>query len=124
MSKARFTASITKQQRRERILFKMAEASPYGKAGKGKDKQGAGKGKVLQQNHDAPALRFEDSEPLPYSDPLSHYHISSSTRYHINIYNWLGRHARDDLALKVNFLLWNFIKSKSINHNTRTFYLD
>ncbi|OJA13561.1 hypothetical protein AZE42_10057, partial [Rhizopogon vesiculosus] len=100
VSKARFTAGITKQQRREHILFKMAEASPYGKTGKGKGKpeQDTGKGKVLQQ-HDAPALRFEDSESLPYSDPLCHYHISSSTRYHVNIYNWLANH-KSDPALK------------------------
>jgi hypothetical protein len=81
----------------------MAEASPYGKTGKGKGKpeQDTGKGKVLQQ-HDAPALRFEDSEPLPYSDPLCHYHISSSTRYYVNIYNWLANH-KSDPALKVTF---------------------
>ncbi|KAG1838714.1 hypothetical protein DFJ58DRAFT_733659 [Suillus subalutaceus] len=102
VSKAKFTAGIAKQQRRERILFKMAEGSPYEKKGKGK--QDAGKQKrVLQlSSPDAPALRFEDSQPLPYSDPQNHYHISTSTRYHINIYKWLAQH-KSDPALN-NFL--------------------
>ena len=80
----------------------MSEMSPYGKKGKGKED--AEKGSKVTQQHDALALHFEDSEPLPYSDPQSHYHISSSTRYHINIYNWIGKHSGDP-ALIVSFLI-------------------
>jgi hypothetical protein len=99
----------------------MAEASPYGKKGKGKGKEDARKSRKVLEQHDAPALRFEDSEPLPYSDPLSHYHIeSSSTRYHINIYNWLGKHESDP-AIKVSF---HGTIEMCINYDTRTFYLD
>ncbi|KAG2342173.1 hypothetical protein BDR05DRAFT_976596 [Suillus weaverae] len=104
VSKAKFTAGIAKQQHCEHILFKMAEGSPYEKKGKGKQDAGKQK-KVLQlSSPDAPALHFEDSEPLPYSDPHSHYHISTSTRYHVNIYKWLRQHESDP-TLNVNHLL-------------------
>jgi hypothetical protein len=106
VSKAKFTAGIAKQQRRERILFKMAEGSPYEVKGKGKQDAGKEKSKVLQlSSPDAPALRFEDSEPLPYSDPECHYHISTSTRYHVNIYKWLAQHESDP-ALNVSCLVY------------------
>ncbi|KAG1852171.1 hypothetical protein F4604DRAFT_1933740 [Suillus subluteus] len=96
VSKAKFTAGIAKQQCRERLLFKMAEGSPYKMKGKGKQDAGKEKSKVLWlSSPDAPALRFKDSEPLPYSDPEHHYHISTSTRYHINIYKWLVQHESD-----------------------------
>jgi hypothetical protein len=105
VSKVKFTAGIAKQQHRERILFKMAEGSPYEKKGKGK--QDAGKQKRVLQlpSPDAPALRFEDSEPLPYSDPQSHYHISTSTHYHVNIYKWLAQHEADP-TLNVSCLIY------------------
>jgi len=105
VSKAKFTAGIAKQQRRERLLFKMAEASPYGKKGRDKQVSGKQKGKVLQlSSPDAPALHFEDSEPLPYSDPQSHYHISTGTRYPVNIYKWLRQHVSDP-AFNVSCLI-------------------
>lgn len=106
MSKAKFTAGIAKQQRHKHILFKMAEGSPYEMKGKGKRDAGKEKSKVLQlSSPDAPALRFEDSKPLPYSDPECHYHISTSTRYHVNIYKWLAQHESDP-ALNVSCLVY------------------
>ncbi|KAG2149213.1 hypothetical protein DEU56DRAFT_729456, partial [Suillus clintonianus] len=30
-----------------------------------------------------------------YSDPKAHYHIASSTRYFLNVQQWLGRHSED-----------------------------
>jgi hypothetical protein len=41
------------------------------------------------------SLRFEDSDPLPYTDPAAHYHMSLSTRYFENITTWLGDNAGD-----------------------------
>jgi hypothetical protein len=49
---------------------------------------------------DLPSIPFEESEPLAYSDPKTHYHIASSTRYYLNVQQWLGKHANDP-ALKV-----------------------
>ncbi|KAG2072541.1 hypothetical protein BDR04DRAFT_938149, partial [Suillus decipiens] len=73
VSKAKFTAGIAKQQCHECLLFKMAKASPHGK--NRQDKQ--------------------DSELLPYSDPQSHYHISTGTWYPVSIYKWLRQHMSD-----------------------------
>lgn len=44
---------------------------------------------------DLPSIPFEASEPLAYSNPKAHYHIASSTRYFLNVHQWLGRHSED-----------------------------
>ncbi|KAG2743054.1 hypothetical protein P692DRAFT_20878962 [Suillus brevipes Sb2] len=78
VSKSQFTSGIAKQQRRERILFQMAEHAPSARS----ESTGHKKGKGKCQNRktvplDAPSLRFEDSEQLPFTDPCAHYHIST-----------------------------------------------
>jgi hypothetical protein len=49
-----------------------------------------------------PWLRFEDCDPLPYTAPDAHHHISTAVRYSENISSWLGKH-REDPAFKVSF---------------------
>ncbi|KAG1871097.1 hypothetical protein C8R48DRAFT_596433 [Suillus tomentosus] len=95
VSKAKFTSGISKQQRRERILFWLAKHHVLpAKSKKGKTSR--------REHHDLPSVPFEESEPLAYSDPKAHYHIASSTRYFLNMPQWLGRHL-DDRVLE-NFL--------------------
>ncbi|THH16591.1 hypothetical protein EUX98_g9280 [Antrodiella citrinella] len=50
----------------------------------------------------SPALNFTDSDPLPYTSPDQHHHMSLANRFHVNLYAWL-RETEDDPATK-NFL--------------------
>ena len=47
-----------------------------------------------------PSLGFADSDPLPFTSPKAHHHISESTRFKEDIPSWLGLNA-DDPAVKV-----------------------
>jgi len=40
-------------------------------------------------------LPFENSEPLPYTEPEAHYHVSASQRYGITMRGWIGKHLSD-----------------------------
>jgi hypothetical protein len=46
------------------------------------------------------SLEFTDSDPLLYTSPKDHHHISDSQRYHEDINRWLTKH-RNDPAVKV-----------------------
>ena len=46
------------------------------------------------------SLQFTDNEPLPYTSPRVHHHISDSQRYHNDITRFLTKN-RNDPALKV-----------------------
>jgi hypothetical protein len=101
-------SGIAKQQRQERILFHMAERGLWAsKTKKGKQKvtdrintTQHGPDATMTSSKDLPSVSFDESELLAYSDPKAHYHIAGSTRYYLNVQQWLGRHA-DDPALKV-----------------------
>ncbi|KAG2348745.1 hypothetical protein BDR05DRAFT_980136 [Suillus weaverae] len=97
VSKAKFTSGIAKQERRERILFKMAQAEHNdSKLEKGKSTTVRKPGHTTTAGEDASFhIPFEAAEPLAYSDPMSHYHISNGTRYHLNLPQWLIKHAND-----------------------------
>ncbi len=45
-------------------------------------------------------LSFTDSDPLPYSPPDQHHHISQSKRFHQDTSDWLSEN-KSDPALKV-----------------------
>lgn len=47
------------------------------------------------------SLAFSDSDPLPFTSPKVHYHISESKRFKENIAEWLGLNAEDP-AIKVS----------------------
>jgi hypothetical protein len=102
VSKANFTSGIAKQQQRERILFRLAEHELPSKSKRGKAKVIHKRQRHTANNlsKDLPSIPFEASEPLAYSDPKAHYHIASSTRYFLNVQQWLGRHP-EDRALEV-----------------------
>jgi hypothetical protein len=116
VSKAKFTSGIAKQQRRERILFRLAERELPVKSKKGKAKTtGMVQRHTAAQLKDLPSITFEESEPLAFSDPKAHYHVATSTRYFLNVPQWLGRNANDpalevfaDLTF-VYYLLMSFI---------------
>lgn len=66
------------------------------KSEKGKSTTVRKPGHTTTAGEDAPFhMPFEASEPLAYSDPTSHYHISNGTRYHLNLPRWLIKHAND-----------------------------
>jgi hypothetical protein len=48
-----------------------------------------------------PSLAFSDSDPLPFTSPKIHHHISESKRFKENISEWLGLNAEDP-AVKVS----------------------
>ncbi|KAF8322961.1 hypothetical protein F5887DRAFT_1086897 [Amanita rubescens] len=85
-SKSQSTRSITKRERRERILRNIAECSRAAEA----NMNAANHPVNTQQNkkRKGPILLLEDEEKLPYTDPNDHYHIGKSTKYKLNIYQW------------------------------------
>jgi hypothetical protein len=48
------------------------------------------------------SLEFTDSDPLPFTSPRVHYHMSESKRYFKNLTEWLGDNT-DDPSTKVVF---------------------
>ncbi len=50
-------------------------------------------------------LSFEDSDPLPYTPPEKHHHMSHSNRFHEDLTNWLSVN-RNDPALHVRLLTY------------------
>ncbi|KZV72799.1 hypothetical protein PENSPDRAFT_750617 [Peniophora sp. CONT] len=48
---------------------------------------------------DSPSLRFQDSEPLPFTEPHDHHHIARSQNFPVDIDNWLYKN-RTDPAFK------------------------
>jgi hypothetical protein len=58
----------------------------------------------------APVLAFHESDPLPFTDPAVHYHMSQSQRHYIDVTSWLADNKQDP-ALKVierPWLLFNY----------------
>jgi hypothetical protein len=60
----------------------------------------ADKGKMRDDGSNKSSLGFADSEPLPFTPPRIHHHISESKRYYENLPQWIGRNAGDP-AMKV-----------------------
>jgi len=50
---------------------------------------------------DTMVVNFADNDPLPFTPPQLHHHVSKSKRHHHTLVNWLGRHS-DDEAVKVS----------------------
>ena len=75
-SKVGFTQQITKHQRRERLLHNLSKSS-------------------TPENNPTAAVSFRDSDPLPYTSPTVHHHISNSNRYYENLTTWLGTYSGD-----------------------------
>ena len=75
-NKVGFTRQIAKHQRRERLLHNLSKSS-------------------TPENNPTAAVGFQDSDPLPYTPPTVHHHISISNRYYENLTTWLGTHSGD-----------------------------
>ncbi|KAG2046721.1 hypothetical protein BDR06DRAFT_898681 [Suillus hirtellus] len=102
VSKSQFTSGIAKQQHCERILFRMAEHAQSVRSISTGHKKGEGKSRTWKKvSSDAPSLRFEDSEQLPFTDPRAHYHISTGVRHFVDIAQWLKKNVNDP-AFTVN----------------------
>jgi hypothetical protein len=74
-SKAGFTQQIAKHQRRERVLYNISKSS-------------------MPKSQTA-AVNFQESDPLPFTPPTAHHHISNSNRYYNNLTAWLGSYSGD-----------------------------
>ena len=89
-SKAQFTRSITKQQRRESITRKTVERYNAIQA------EVSGKTTKLGQDKE----EGQDKEDKS-TKPEDHYHISDDIKQRVNVYEWPGEDLVDDPAVKV-----------------------
>ncbi|PSS31922.1 hypothetical protein PHLCEN_2v2303 [Hermanssonia centrifuga] len=110
-NKQNFTRQITKQHMREelirrvkkRVEKKEQEAAVAKKGTPEPDTSQSDKELVSPESRGIPAsLSFEDSDPLPYTPPENHHHISQSNRFHKDVTDWLSSN-KNDPALK-NFV--------------------
>ncbi|KAF8148264.1 hypothetical protein B0H34DRAFT_668986, partial [Crassisporium funariophilum] len=98
-----FTQQITRQQRRERILRKIAERER-----KQKNAAAASSSQPPPPAHSrgiqspSPSVPFEETDALPKTQPDVHHHISNSVRQRENIFKWVDYHEQQgDWAVKV-----------------------
>ncbi|KAJ3755244.1 hypothetical protein EV360DRAFT_86085 [Lentinula raphanica] len=83
-NKINFTFQVARHEQRRRVLKNLLR------------RKNASKHATRSQTSQT-SLTFADSDPLPFTDPLSRYHISSNTRYSDNLTTWLGN-LQDDPA--------------------------
>jgi hypothetical protein len=86
-NKNRYAHQISKHERRERLLRGIKR-----KEQKGKEKASGEKSTTGTKN---PSLAFVDHNPLPFTSPKDHHHISESKRHHSHVPNWLGENSGD-----------------------------
>jgi hypothetical protein len=84
-NKKQYQRQITKHEQRERRLHQM---------------QTGNQPTLKRSASSTPALAFHDSDPLPFTDPAVHYHMSQSQRHYIDVTSWLADNKQDP-ALKV-----------------------
>jgi len=87
----KFGLQIAKHTRREALLraIKQREKDEIAAASTEKPSEG-----------EQVSLQFTDNEPLPYTSPRVHHHISDSQRYHDDITRFLTKNCNDP-AMKV-----------------------
>ncbi len=111
-NKQNFTWQITKQHMREEVFRRVKKQveKKVQEAAKARDESQNSQGhlsliseqSVLPQSSGIHAsLSFEDSDPLPYTTPDKHYHISQSNRFNKDVMDWLSSN-KNDPALKVS----------------------
>ncbi|TFY53971.1 hypothetical protein EVG20_g9898 [Dentipellis fragilis] len=92
-NKIKFTLGITKQQQRERILHRMREQDPH--IQQLKNQKGNRKTTQPENQDSLPSVGFEAEDPLAYTSPKDHYHMSTTTRHQLSLTRWLRLHAAD-----------------------------
>ena len=103
MHKGQYTRGITKQQRRERILYRMNGYAPPSTSKMNSKRK---YGDLAAENAvPDPRVSFQDSEVLPSSSPHQHYEISTDVQHKIDLAKWLTGH-QGDPATKVCQLSW------------------
>jgi len=88
-NKKQYQRQIAKHEQRERRLHQMRMGN-----------QPTLNPSVSSTASSAPALAPHDLDPLPFTDPAVHYHMSQSQRNYIDITSWLADNKQDP-ALKV-----------------------
>ncbi|KAG2336702.1 hypothetical protein BDR05DRAFT_896368 [Suillus weaverae] len=123
VSKCQYVSGIVKQQRRERILFRMRTRIPEDKSKKKKKTAALHNREVQTRRHIAtdatemPFLRFEDSERLPHTDPRVHYHISNGARHFLSISQWLRKNDGDPAFTEFLPRLKDHILARLLGHD-------
>ena len=92
-SKNKFQKQIANHQQRQRILRKIRLRTQSLLKGK----QSASE--LKRPRYKTAALDFEDEDPLPYTSPTAHHHISETTRHAKNITAWLTEHQGDPATM-------------------------
>lgn len=113
-NKLQFERQIARHQLRERVLRKIHLRSEAVKAN----------GQAASSSDNKPkaaTVPFEGSDPLPYTMPTAHYHVSEATRHPENITAWLATN-QGDPATKVH--MFNVIEFHFIFQYCRTFSHD
>lgn len=109
-NKNKFARQCARIERRQRILRQMNKS-----AQKGKQKEDG-------STHPKVALAVNQSDPLPFTSPRAHHHISESTRYFETIPKFLGN-LQDDPAIQVTSLTSSSDKTKyTYCRKIRTFF--
>ncbi|KAJ3526650.1 hypothetical protein NM688_g8235 [Phlebia brevispora] len=96
----KYTRQITKQHMREEVLRRIRRR--HAKDAKGEETTPSGVHSTRRKTrlpNAAASLAFDDTDPLPYTPPDKHYHVSESNRYHEDLMRWLAQN-RDDPAVK------------------------
>lgn len=95
---------ITRHERRERLLhgITLREA---------RSRSTAGQTPASGSHKKTTGLCFDESDPLPYTAPTAHHHISETMRNKENIVAWVSERTQDP-AMEV-----------SLNPNARCSYL-
>ncbi|VDC05387.1 unnamed protein product [Peniophora sp. CBMAI 1063] len=76
VSKSDFVCGISKLERRTKKIHIMNEWDKIAKS-------------------DSPSLRFQDSEPLSFTEPHEHHHIAHSQNFAVDMNSWLHRNRAD-----------------------------
>ncbi|PSR92437.1 hypothetical protein PHLCEN_2v4719 [Hermanssonia centrifuga] len=99
MNKQNFTRQITRQHMQEELIQRVKKRVE--KASDNKDKTVQPNDLSVSSRATAiqASLSFAESNPLPYTPPEKHDHLSQSNRFHQNMNDWLNSN-NGDPALK------------------------
>ncbi|TFY82301.1 hypothetical protein EWM64_g1718 [Hericium alpestre] len=90
-SKNNFVPQLAKQDVRERLIRRVQRRLDRAR------KEASLSAKMTGRRKEKVAANSDDpsDDPLPHTDPASHYHIAASARDHVDIPTWLAQHSDD-----------------------------